>query len=77
MFPNATSPSYEAITLASHPVTSQTPDAASLAASAMGEALAAQCGVEFYFPNPKQPEAECPRWWERATGNVQNATDMA
>ncbi|RYZ17312.1 MAG: hypothetical protein EOO70_02285 [Myxococcaceae bacterium] len=37
-------------------------------AAAVGEQLAANLGIPFYFPSPDHPEDECPPWWERASG---------
>jgi DNA-directed RNA polymerase subunit RPC12/RpoP len=37
-------------------------------ASEVGEALAAQFGVPFYFPSPHHPEDDCPHWWEQDQG---------
>jgi hypothetical protein len=37
----------------------------SIVARAAGERLAADLGVEFYFPCPDEPDDDCPDWWER------------
>jgi hypothetical protein len=37
-------------------------------AQELGNELAVRFDAEFYFPSPKNPEDECPAWFERANG---------
>lgn len=39
-----------------------------LFASQVGQQIAHEIGVPFYFPSPSEPEDACPRWWEREQG---------
>jgi hypothetical protein len=34
----------------------------------VGQELATQLRIPFYFPSPNHPEEECPRWWEKDQG---------
>ncbi|MEM8534692.1 MAG: hypothetical protein AAGF95_27870 [Chloroflexota bacterium] len=38
------------------------------AAQTLGNELAQQFGVAFYFPSPEHPEDNCPSWWDRDQG---------
>lgn len=34
-------------------------------AAELGEALARRHGVPFYFPSPRDPDDDCPNWWDQ------------
>jgi hypothetical protein len=35
-------------------------------AAELGQRLADELGVPFHFPSPREPEDDCPHWWERS-----------
>ena len=37
-------------------------------ASEVGQEIASRFGIPFYFPSPRHPEEDCPRWWDRDRG---------
>lgn len=37
-------------------------------ASEVGQQIARELGVPFYFPSPSEPEDACPRWWQQHDG---------
>lgn len=46
-------------------------------ATELGEALAAELGVPFYFPSPTIPEDQCARWWDRDHTHRCDGCDVA